>query len=77
MPASDVDRAKEVYARHEWAVGREVAQRGYSGRTGRQPPPGRPNYGHPDGRRSRRKIHEAYQRSGAIKPLLAVGENGA
>ena len=33
-------------------------------------------YGHPDARRSRRKIHEAYERSGAIKPR-AVGEDGA
>jgi len=34
-------------------------------------------YGHPDARRSRRKIHEGYQRSGAIKPRRAVGEDGA
>jgi hypothetical protein len=77
MPASDVSRAKEVYARLEWAAGRQVAHHGYSGRTGRQPPPGRPNYGQSDARRSRSKIHEAYQRSGAIKPLRAVGEDGA
>jgi hypothetical protein len=42
MPASDVDRAKEVYARSEWAAGRQVVDRGHSGRTGRQPPRDRP-----------------------------------
>ena len=34
-------------------------------------------YGHPDARRSRRKTHEAYERSGAIKPPRAVDEDGA
>ena len=31
-------------------------------------------YGHADARRSRRKIHEGYQRSGAIKPLRGCGQ---
>jgi integrase len=34
-------------------------------------------YGHPDGRRARRKIHEAYERSSAVKPLRVVAEEGA
>jgi hypothetical protein len=34
-------------------------------------------YGHTNTRHSRRKIPDAYKRSGATKPLRAMGEDGA